>query len=383
MFAATHALALGLVARGARRRAADRPSRRARRPGRLPRAAARRRRRPRLGGEDPRPRRAAARLAGRGHGRLRVPQRRRRAVRRPRRRGARSPRCGRSWPATRARSGSGRPRPSSSRRARRSRPTSTGCGATGPASRGWRRRSPRCPVYRTYIRDLPAREDLRGAARGGARRSGSRRRRTPFVTRFQQTTPPIMAKGVEDTAFYRYAAAARAQRRRRRPEPLRDRRRDVPRRQRRARRALPAQPALHPDARHEALGRRARAARRAGGAGGRVGRGRARAGASCARRCATDGAPDPVEEYTIFQTLAGAWPLEPERLCGVHGEGDARGQARRRAGSSRTRRTSSGVLGLLPRALRPRAVPRGVRAVRRAASRSSASCTRCARPRSS
>ena len=26
-----------------------------------------------------------------------------------------------------------------------------------------------------------------------------------FVTRFQQTTPPIMAKGVEDTAFYRYA----------------------------------------------------------------------------------------------------------------------------------------------------------------------------------
>jgi (1->4)-alpha-D-glucan 1-alpha-D-glucosylmutase len=27
------------------------------------------------------------------------------------------------------------------------------------------------------------------------------------------------------------------------------------------------------------------------------------------------GAPDAVEEYTIFQTLAGAWPLEPERLC--------------------------------------------------------------------
>ncbi len=27
------------------------------------------------------------------------------------------------------------------------------------------------------------------------------------------------------------------------------------------------------------------------------------------------GAPDAVEEYTIFQTLVGAWPLEPERLC--------------------------------------------------------------------
>src|SRR5207244_2440427 len=26
-----------------------------------------------------------------------------------------------------------------------------------------------------------------------------------FVTRFQQTTPAVTAKGVEDTAFYRYA----------------------------------------------------------------------------------------------------------------------------------------------------------------------------------
>ena len=25
-----------------------------------------------------------------------------------------------------------------------------------------------------------------------------------FVTRFQQTSPPVTAKGVEDTAFYRY-----------------------------------------------------------------------------------------------------------------------------------------------------------------------------------
>ena len=47
-----------------------------------------RRRAARVGGEDPRPRRAAARLARRGHGRLRVPQRRRGAVRRPGRRGA-------------------------------------------------------------------------------------------------------------------------------------------------------------------------------------------------------------------------------------------------------------------------------------------------------
>ena len=74
--------------RGRRRRAADRSPRRAGRPGGLPAAPARRRRRARVGGEDPRPRRAAARLADRGHRRLRVPQRRLRAVRRPGGRGA-------------------------------------------------------------------------------------------------------------------------------------------------------------------------------------------------------------------------------------------------------------------------------------------------------
>ena len=58
VFEATHRLVLELVARRARRRPADRPSRRARRPGGLPRAAARRRRRARVGREDPRSRRA-------------------------------------------------------------------------------------------------------------------------------------------------------------------------------------------------------------------------------------------------------------------------------------------------------------------------------------
>jgi (1->4)-alpha-D-glucan 1-alpha-D-glucosylmutase len=28
-----------------------------------------------------------------------------------------------------------------------------------------------------------------------------------------------------------------------------------------------------------------------------------------------DGAPDAIEEYTIFQTLVGAWPIAAERLC--------------------------------------------------------------------
>ena len=76
-------------ARGRGRRAADRPPGRARRPRGLPGGAARRGRRARVGGEDPRPGRdAAAVVAGRGDRRLRVPQRRRGAVRGPRRGGA-------------------------------------------------------------------------------------------------------------------------------------------------------------------------------------------------------------------------------------------------------------------------------------------------------
>ena len=60
------------------------------------------------------------------------------------------------------------------------------------------------PVYRTYIppvedadRDSLAGNPLRELLLGDAAPE-------EFVTRFQQTTPAVMAKGVEDTAFYRY-----------------------------------------------------------------------------------------------------------------------------------------------------------------------------------
>src|SRR5205085_4038925 len=70
------------------------------------------------------------------------------------------------------------------------------------------------PVYRTYVEPWSGRvadEDREAVAE--AHLPGSLARvlllETPgwdaFVTRFQQTTPPVMAKGVEDTAFYRYA----------------------------------------------------------------------------------------------------------------------------------------------------------------------------------
>src|SRR3954447_10157415 len=70
------------------------------------------------------------------------------------------------------------------------------------------------PVYRTYVEPWSGRvedEDREAVAEAGLRSSLAAvlALETPgwdaFVTRFQQTTPPVMAKGVEDTAFYRYA----------------------------------------------------------------------------------------------------------------------------------------------------------------------------------
>ena len=68
------------------------------------------------------------------------------------------------------------------------------------------------PVYRTYAE--PWSDRLEAADREAiAHLSGERLRSVllleerghdEFVTRFQQTTGPVMAKGVEDTAFYRY-----------------------------------------------------------------------------------------------------------------------------------------------------------------------------------
>ena len=177
-------------------------------------------------------------------------------------------------------------------------------------------------------------------------------------------------------------AAARPVRRRRRPEPVLDRRRAVPRRQRRARGALPAPAALEHDARHEALGRRARADRRARRDGGRVGRRGAALARRCARRCASGGAPDAVEEHTIFQTLVGAWPIEPERLCAYMVKA-MREAKRNTSWVEQDAGWEERVLAYCRGLYDARGAARGPRAVRRAASRRRESCTRCARRRSS
>ena len=153
------------------------------------------------------------------------------------------------------------------------------------------------PIYRTY--------DPLGAGE--------------FVTRFQQTTPAIVAKGIEDTAFYRYGRllalndvggepgrfgisvedfhARNAERAVRYPEALlstmtHDTKRSTDVRGRIA--ALAQIPTEWTSAARHWL-------------------------ELSERHCtevAGSLAPDPQERYFILQTLVGAWPIEPARLDG-------------------------------------------------------------------
>jgi (1->4)-alpha-D-glucan 1-alpha-D-glucosylmutase len=134
-----------------------------------------------------------------------------------------------------------------------------------------------------------------------------------FVTRFQQTTPPVVAKGVEDTAFYRYGRllalcdvggdparfgigvdrfhAANDERAERFPEAMlttmtHDTKRSADVRARIA--ALTWMPELWDQTVRHWL--------------------------SLTASLRSGEAPDDLERYFIFQTLAGAWPIEAERI---------------------------------------------------------------------
>ena len=175
------------------------------------------------------------------------------------------------------------------------------------------------PVYRTYVEPWSGRvEDAdRDAIREAALPESLQRVLTladrgwdAFVTRFQQTTPAIMAKGVEDTAFYRYARLL----------ALNDVGGD------------PSRFGLAVDAFHAGNLERARRfprnllvtqthdTKRSGDVRARIGAlaSMAEDWAAHVRRwleaCSTLVGPDIVERYFIFQTLVGAWPIEIERL---------------------------------------------------------------------
>jgi (1->4)-alpha-D-glucan 1-alpha-D-glucosylmutase len=172
-------------------------------------------------------------------------------------------------------------------------------------------------VYRTYVEPASGRldeEDRRANAvlPADLQRVLQLEERSPeldeFVVRWQQTTGPVMAKGVEDTAFYRYF----------RLTALNEVGGD------------PDRFSLHPDGFHEAALERAERfplwllasqthdTKRAGDVRARIGalaRMHERWGERVRLwRDLTGGMDDPNEEYLVWQTLVGAWPIVPQRL---------------------------------------------------------------------
>ncbi|HZU39551.1 MAG TPA: malto-oligosyltrehalose synthase [Solirubrobacteraceae bacterium] len=180
------------------------------------------------------------------------------------------------------------------------------------------------PVYRTYVDPVRRRvaEEDRAAIAAAAPGMTSElaqmlllERDAPpgFVTRFQQTTPAIMAKGVEDTAFYRYGRLL----------ALNDVGGDP------SRFGIPVQ-RFHDANRERAerfplnlLTTQTHDAKRSADVRARIavlasipGRWRTHVERwmEATDVLRSDGAPDDVERYFIFQTLAGAWPIECERM---------------------------------------------------------------------
>jgi (1->4)-alpha-D-glucan 1-alpha-D-glucosylmutase len=166
-------------------------------------------------------------------------------------------------------------------------------------------------VYRTYVeRDRVAEDDREACAvlPEDLRRIILGFENPEFVVRWQQTTGPVMAKGVEDTAFYRWfrltalnEVGGNPDRFSLSPERFHDAALERLRR--------------HP---HALLASQTHDTKRAGDV-------RARIGALAAvpdewaervRRwhALTGGMDDPNEEYLVWQTLVGAWPIVPGRL---------------------------------------------------------------------
>ncbi len=173
-------------------------------------------------------------------------------------------------------------------------------------------------VYRTYVEpesgrvedeDRRASEVLHDELRRIVLLEGERSPQLDeFVTRWQQTTGPVLAKGIEDTAFYRYF----------RLTALNEVGGD------------PGRFSIGPDELHAAalerfarhplqlLASQTHDTKRAGDVRARIG---ALAGmygrwAESVRRWRdlTGGMDDPNEEYLVWQTLVGAWPIVPGRL---------------------------------------------------------------------
>lgn len=181
------------------------------------------------------------------------------------------------------------------------------------------------PIYRTYVRahrGEVADADRAALAEADAMPTDAaemlllqRPGPAEFVSRFQQMTPPVVAKGVEDTAFYRYGRLlalcdvggdperfgigasqfhdANAQRARRFPQAMLTTMTHDTKRSSDVRARITALTWLA-DEWSQAVA----------------------SWLSVTEELRIDGAPDDLERYFLFQTLAGAWPIEAERIEG-------------------------------------------------------------------
>ena len=182
----------------------------------------------------------------------------------------------------------------------------------------------RLPVYRTYVEPWSGvvdDDDRAVVAAAGVPEALARvllleeRGHDEFVTRFQQTSPPVTAKGVEDTAFYRYGRllalnevggeparfglsvaafhAGNLQRARRFPRNLLVTSTHDTKRSGDARARIGALASL-PDEWCEAV----------------------RRWLDLTRDLMTDGAPDGAERLMLLQSLLAAWPISAGRVEG-------------------------------------------------------------------
>ena len=171
------------------------------------------------------------------------------------------------------------------------------------------------PIYRTYVEPWSGRvavQDVRAIEAAADGRLGDvlalrERGHDEFVTRFQQTSPPMTAKGIEDTAFYRHLRLLALN------EVGGD----------------PARFGLSVDAFHAAGAARAERfprgllvtqthdTKRSGDVRARIGAlsTMAQEWAALAEGWVREAdAPDEHSAYLVLQTLVGCWPIEADRL---------------------------------------------------------------------
>jgi (1->4)-alpha-D-glucan 1-alpha-D-glucosylmutase len=180
------------------------------------------------------------------------------------------------------------------------------------------------PVYRTYVDPAAGPDAVSAADRAVIAASGAPEAlqralllqdggHEDFVVKFQQTSPPVTAKGVEDTAFYRYVRLLALNEVGHEPDRFTLSVADFHDRNLQRAERTP----------HGLLATQTHDTKRSGDARARIGvlasiaeewRERVLRWRELNAELRPDGIPDGTEELTIYQTLVGVWPIDQERL---------------------------------------------------------------------